>query len=256
MENYIRPEDKIYEIATAKDAINWKSLLIKIIEEEGIDPFDIDLSKLTKKYIETIKRLKKVDFEISGKILIVAVYLLKIKVECLLDKEIRKIEKKLKEINEEEVYEDIISPESIEQLEEIDNNIDIKQKSYHIKLRNPIARKRRVNLNDLIKILEKTLESSRRRRENILMRKRLTEYDGPNYHKNKKDLKKLIEEIYEIILNELKEKKSHIRFSSLTKDKTKDEIIEIFFPILHLHNREKIKVSQDEPFGEIYISKK
>jgi len=82
--NNLNPEDRIYEVATNQDIIDWKSFLYELIYKEGLNPWDIDLGILTKKYLLALKDLKEVDFNISGKFLTVAVYLLKTKSEKLL----------------------------------------------------------------------------------------------------------------------------------------------------------------------------
>ncbi len=254
MKDYITPEEKIYNIALDKNKLDWKSFLYNLINEENIDPWDIDLSFLTKKYINKIKNLKEIDFEISGKLLTIAVFLLKTKVEKLIDVDLRGINEKINQIETEDFENEI------EELSELDKQIDNieefeNKKSYKLKYRNPIARKRKVNIFDLIKALEKTLDKSKRRKENILMKKRNVEYEGPKYHETKKNLKELIEDIYKTIIDEIENKKSHVKFSSLINGKSKKEIIETFLPILHLKNEEKINLKQEKHFGEIYITK-
>jgi chromatin segregation and condensation protein Rec8/ScpA/Scc1 (kleisin family) len=53
------------------------------------------LSVLTKKYIESLRNLKEVDFDVSGQFLTVAVFLLKTKTETLLERDIRGIESRI-----------------------------------------------------------------------------------------------------------------------------------------------------------------
>ena len=164
---YIRPEEKIYNIATNKDEVNWKTFLYELINDENLDPWDIDLSILTHKYLKAIKELKEVDFEISGKFLTIAVFLLKTKAELLVEKDLRGIDEQIAWANQSED-----SMENLHSLEELDNQLEelgeqAKKDKYAIKVRNPIARKRKVNIFDLIKLLEKTFDQSNKRRENF-----------------------------------------------------------------------------------------
>jgi segregation and condensation protein A len=255
---YILPEDKILNIATDKNLINWKSFLYELIYKEGLDPWDIDLTVLTKKYLEALKDIKKLDFNISGKFLTIAVYLLKTKSEDFLEKDIRGFENELKNSLEEEG--DFELEDNL--LEEIENeeieNFDEKKKKYSLKIRNPIARKRKVNIFDLIKVLEKTLEQSQKRRINYLARKSSSDvkYKGPIYKKKDKDLKQIIEELFEEISNKIKENNSHILFNDLIDDaEYKIEVIEKFVPLIHLHNDSKIQIIQEKHFGDIKIKK-
>ena len=254
---YIKPEERIYDVAINKDVIDWKSFLYELIYKEGLDPWDIDLAILTKKYIESLKRLKEIDFDISGKFLTIAVFLLKTKTQALLEKDIRGIENKI--ANLESSSDDAGELESLEELDDVIEQANTKKKksSYSIKYRNPIARKRKVTIFDLVKTLEKTIDQSNKRRSNFLQRHGSSNYDGPMYNKKPKDLKKLIEELHQLILNELSSKKSHITFDHLIKSSNqKLDVLERFLPLLHLHNQSKVHIEQEKHFGEIRIHSK
>jgi chromatin segregation and condensation protein Rec8/ScpA/Scc1 (kleisin family) len=208
--HYVRAEEKIYDAVTDKNNLDWKSFLYKLIYDEGLDPWDIDLGILTKRYLDAFKEINNVDFDLSGKFLTVAVYLLKTKAENLVEKDLRGIEEQIAAI------ENVGGENDLEMLENLDEELDDfykKKKEYKIKIRNPIARKRKVNIFDLIKALEKTIEQSNKRKANILARNRNVEYDGPMYERKSKDLKSLIEELYQFIVLELKERKGHLNFS-------------------------------------------
>ncbi|MDA3855411.1 MAG: segregation/condensation protein A [Candidatus Woesearchaeota archaeon] len=250
---YIKPEERIYDVATNKDVIDWKSFLYELIHKEGLNPWDIDLSLLTNKYIQSLKELKDVDFDVSGKFLTVAVFLLKTKTETLLERDIRGIEDKIAQVQS-----DSNGFDELDALEGLDlelDEIDLKKKKYVLKYRNPIARKRKVTIFDLIKTLEKTFEQSNRRRTNFFQRSGDTKYDGPMYEKRPKDLKQLIEELYDLVKSEFSSKKGHLCFNHLVDGlEEKMEILDRFIPLLHLHNNSKLKLKQEEHFGDINIS--
>ncbi len=253
---YIKPEDQIYDVAMNKDVIDWKSFLYELIYKGGLDPWDIDLGLLTKKYILSLKELKEIDFDVSGKFLTIAVFLLKTKTEALLEKDIRGIENSIASI---ESYDE--SFDDLDSLEDFDDHLtdlsEKKKSKYTLRYRNPIARKRKVTIFDLIKTLEKTFEQSNRRRANFFQRSGDAKYDGPMYEKKPKDLKQLIEELYDHILQELKfNKKGHVHFGHLVRGiEDKMGVLEKFIPLLHLHNSSKIKLEQENHFGEIKINK-
>jgi segregation and condensation protein A len=262
-EKYLLPEDKIYSIATDKEIINWKSFLYDLIYKEGLDPWNIDLSILTKKYLEALNDIKKLDFDISGKFLTIAVFLLKTKSEDFLEKEIRGFEKEIIKGLEEEGFGD-----ELENFENEDymlennlnneENFENKKKKYSLKVRNPIARKRKVNIFDLINVLEKTLKQSQKRKENFLARNQGdVKYKGPLYEKKRKDLKEIIEELFEQIVEEIKGKnQAHINFHHLIKGtEHKMEVLDKFIPLLHLHNQSRVKLIQEKHFDHIKIHK-
>lgn len=253
---YIRPEDKIYNVALNKDEINWKSFLYELIYKEGLNPWDIDLAVLTKKYLDALKDLKNIDFDISGKFLTIAVFLLKTKAESLVETDLRGFDREVElfknsENNLEQDFEDL------EELEQEFEAVEKKKKEkYALKFRNPIARKRKVNIFDLIKTLEKTFEQSNKRRANFLQRGGDVKYSGPLYEKKPKDLKTLIEDLFDLITCELQGKSAHVTFSKISEGiDYKMGILEKFIPLLHLRNQNKVNLDQEEHFGEIKIHK-
>ena len=252
--DYIRPEERILKVANDKNEINWKSFLYQLIHDENLDPWDIDLGILTQKYLEVMRDLKEVDFDSSGKFLTIAVFLLKTKAENLVEQDLRGIEEQIAQAQRSDD-----STEEIESLEEIDSHLedisDFKKKErYTIKVRNPIARKRKVNIFDLVKLLENTFKQSNRRRENFFYRNHKWEYEGPIFEKKKKDLKEIISELHDLIVCEWKSKKGHITFGYVSKNaKSKMELLHIFMPLLHLHNQNKVYLKQKGHFGDIEI---
>lgn len=251
---YIRPEDKILNVAQDKNEINWKSFLYDLIYREGLNPWDIDLGILTKKYLGALKDLKNIDFDISGKFLTIAVYLLKTKAEILVEKDIRGFDMEIEHFqNSGNSFED-----DLDGLEDIETQYEQQEKKkkekYSLKFRNPIARKRKVNIFDLIKTLEKTFEQSNKRRVNYLQRYGDVKYKGPVYEKKPKDLKTLISELFDMITSEIAGKSAHVTFSHIADGlETKMEVLEKFIPLLHLKNHGKVHLEQSNHFADIEI---
>ena len=80
-------QNQIYEILMNRDEITWQNLIYDLIKSERMDPWDIDISLLTNHYIETLKKLKEANFFVSGKVLLAASLLLKIKSERLVNED-------------------------------------------------------------------------------------------------------------------------------------------------------------------------
>jgi chromatin segregation and condensation protein Rec8/ScpA/Scc1 (kleisin family) len=248
----IDPEQRIFDVAINKDNLDWKGFLYQLIYAEHLDPWDIDLGVFTHKYLEALKNINSVDFDISGKFLTIAVFLLKTKAEILIDKDLRGMDAKIAELEAQNVGLD-----SLDSLEQLDDqlNAQVKKKpEYVLNYRNPLARKRKVNIFDLIKLLEKTFDQSNKRRLNFFQRHGDSKYSGPMYEKKPKDLKQVIEDLFDEIMGHFKDKKAHIHFSHLTQGIShRMGILEKFIPLLHLHNHDRLELVQDEHFGEIKI---
>jgi len=148
MENH----ERIFKILYTEDEVTWQSLLYDLIKKEQMNPWDVNISMLTKKYIETIKKLKELDFRISGKVLLAAAILLNMKSNRLLNEDLSEFDRLLSE-SEEELIDEL-------DLEEPQRHHDEK---YPLIPRTPQPRKRKVSVFDLVKALEKALEVKQRR---------------------------------------------------------------------------------------------
>jgi chromatin segregation and condensation protein Rec8/ScpA/Scc1 (kleisin family) len=258
---YVLPQDEIYSVATDKHSFDWKKLLEQIIHDNNLDPFDIDISILTKTYLQSIQDLEHLDFAISGKLLTIAVFLLKRKAQYLVEHDISGIDSTIDSL--QDIEQDDLNAE-FDMLEDVDEFLDKKAKrvsrsEYKVKVRNPIARKRKVTLHDLISTLEKTFKQSNQRRKNLVLKNTDVEYTGPDYNKKKKDLKTVIQELLDLLHEEFGEKKAHLTFhNDVLQKRPKNDTIDVlhsFIPLLHLHNQEKVILRQQTHFNDIEIHK-
>ncbi|HJN57278.1 MAG: ScpA family protein [Candidatus Woesearchaeota archaeon] len=235
MENH----EKIFEILFNKDEVTWQSLLYELVKTEQMDPWDINVSMLTKKYIEIIKKLKELDFRVSGKVLLAVAILLKIKSNRLLNEDLSEFDRLLTE-SEEELLEEL-------DLEEEQNYQGNAEKPILIP-RTPQPRKRKVSIYDLMGALEKALEVKKRRVLNSIPPMNL------EIPKKPKDITQIIKEVYGRIKSFfLNNKENKLTFSKLIPAETKEDKVYTFIPLLHLTNQRKINISQEEHFGEIEI---
>ena len=75
--------NKIYDAIFSEDDIKWQSIIYELIRSKKVDPWDIDLSKFSDEYLNTISNLKSLNFRISGKVVFAAALMLKIKTNHL-----------------------------------------------------------------------------------------------------------------------------------------------------------------------------
>jgi len=231
-------QDHIYNLLIQKDEITWQTILQDLIKSEQMNPWDIDISLLAKRYLERIKELKDANLFVSGKVVLASSILLKIKSHKLVTEEIFKFDNKMN------------PPEEYQELEELLNGApspgyDLPQ----LTIKTPMPRKRKVTLNDLMSALQKALEVNQRRN---LRGEALTQTDVKIPEK-KIDISKLILDVYNQIIDFFKTKKEGLTFSKLVNSPKKEDKILTFVPLLHLDNQEKINLEQKEHFGEISI---
>jgi len=231
-------QEEIYNLLVQKDEITWQTIINDLIKSEQLDPWDIDLSKLTNKYLETLKSLQEANFLISGKVILAAALLLKIKSDKLVDEDISEFDALLypkdEQLSLDELYDD--APER----EDINPKLTIKT---------PQARKRRVNLYDLMNALQKALEVNQRR----ILRKEGESYSNVKLPEKKIDISAMIKDVYSKIVGYFTLNKGQLTFTLLVNSDKKEDKIFTFIPLLHLDHQNEIELEQKEHFGDIYI---
>ena len=80
-------QDKILELLLERDEITWQSIILDLVKTQEVDPWDIDISLLSQKYLEIVRKLKEANLFVSGKVLLASALLLKIKSERLLSED-------------------------------------------------------------------------------------------------------------------------------------------------------------------------
>ena len=229
--------ERIFQILYKEDEVTWQSLLYELVKKEGMNPWDINISLLTKEYIDTIKKLKELDFRISGKVLLAAAILLKMKSNRLLNEDLSEFDRLLTQ--EEELVEEL-------DLEE-QQQYKLWEKPVLIP-RTPQPRKRKVSIFDLVNALEKALEVKQRRVLNSIppMSVRIPE--------RKRDITEVIKEVYSRIKSFFMiNSQKRLTFTQLVPSQKKEDKIFTFIPLLHLTNQRKVNLEQKEHFGEIEI---
>src|SRR3990167_3010217 len=92
----IDPHERIFNILLSKaDEVTWQSIIYELVKTEQMDPWDIDISLLTQKYIDMLRTLKEHDFRISGKVLLAAAILLKMKSNKLVGEDLSELDRLL-----------------------------------------------------------------------------------------------------------------------------------------------------------------
>ena len=237
--------EQVYDVITSRKP-DWQQVIYDLIASEQLDPWDIDIILLTRKYFEKIALLEEQDFYISSKVLLAAALLLRIKSEFLLNKHIKSIDDILFGKKEDTRY-------VMERIQIDENELPL------LVPRTPMPRLRKVTLDELMSALNKAINTETRRikREIAIRRaKKLSEVDFPTF--TRIDLKDRIRQFYARILTSLKkikvsEKESNkVGFTNLA-GREKEQKISSFLPLLHLSNSKKLWLEQENHLEEIWI---
>ena len=216
------PIDENKLIQTIVLGTDWKEVLSSIVVEEGLDPLNVDILRLTHAFVFYLHRLKTFDFRIPARFILIAAILLRMKCELMLEEE----EKKL------EIKADAPSPLNIE-------NVPL--------LTPPITRKptRKVMLAELVSALNKAFEFKERKEKKQIRLRRAVE----RLIEQEEDIELRIKSIFDEILRH----GTIMKFSDIVPVWKKKDIVETFMPLLYLIQRGKVTCEQEEFFKEITI---
>jgi len=208
-------------------------ILVNLAKNGEIDPWNINIVELTDKFLKRVDELEKMDLRVSGRTLLYASILLRMKSNALVEVE--------------------------EPPEEIDQESDNFEISDYPVPSMPLRRysKRPVTLEELLTELKKA-EAFEKKRLNRVENKRdeiRATLDDVLSVAHEEDIESRIVKM-RTILNELLEKQKSIRFSELSSPLDRAGMVMAYLAILFLATKKEIWIEQEEFFGELFISRK
>lgn len=249
MEQQTQLQNDIFDMLMKQEEITWQTILYDLVKNEKMDPWNIDVSLIAKKYIDMLKTLKELDFKLSGKVVLAAAILLRIKSRRLVGRDIDDLDALFASVDEQaqdisffQEFGDFFSQYQQKNVEEIMKLIP----------RTPQPRTRKVSIYDLMDALEQAMDVKKRRVERYVN-------NEPDIvlPKKKIDISQIIIDIYGKIKSfflQLSGGSNKLLFSQLMPPQpTRADKVYTFIPLLHLDTQRKIDISQKEQFGEIEI---
>ena len=218
-------QEQIHDILFNRE-VDWQEIIYDLINTEQLNPWDIDITILSDKYLERIQNFEEIDFFVSSKVLLAAALLLRIKSEILLDKYIKSIDEILFGKEEKKTH----------VLERIELEGDIPE----LIPRSPIPRFKKVTLQELMDSLNKAIATENRRIKKEIIKKNAIREIGFSLPKRKFSIKNKIREIYDKLLGYLKdEKRKKVSFTEFVGSNKEERIIS-FSALLHLDHQKKV----------------
>ena len=209
---------------------SWEDVIIKIVAEEQMNPWSVDIIKLSNAFLNYLEKMESLDLRIPARFILIASILLRMKSDVLTEKEER-----------------ILIPESEKEMDET-----LRVLASLPPLQPPLKRipLRNVSLEELISALKKAYEVQERRVERKLKIKRAVEVALPLAEAE--DISERINKLLAQINEALSEVES-IEFSRIVKRWGRKEIVEALVPLLHLTQDGKVDLTQEELFKEILV---
>lgn len=212
---------------------SWEDVIIKIVAEEQMDPWSIDIIKLANYFLGYVQKMEKLDLRIPARFILIASILLRMKSDVLTEKE-----------------EKILIPEAEKEADET-----LRMLASLPPLQPPLKRMplRNVSLEELLSALKKAYEVQERRTERKMRIKRAVDVVLPQA-----EVEDITERINKLLgqINSALMDVDNIEFSRLVKRWGRKEIVEAIVPLLHLSQDGKINLMQEELFREIFVRKK
>jgi len=232
--------EKVFNVLFVEDELSWKDMIYALIDQEHMNPWDIDISLLSQKFLEMLRKLKELDFRISGKMVLASAVLLKMKSDVLIDEDIAHFDEMMSGSEENMPLDDSSRPA-----------FDASGRP-QLYPRTPQPRQRKVSVFDLVQALEKALEVENRRKKFKPNTKKLV-LKLPEKHF---DLGKSMQTVFEKVETHYKNKKNKERiltFDELVMGGSKQDKVLTFVPLLHLDNLRKVDLEQEKHFEQISV---
>lgn len=239
---------KLFDIIFNKDDVTWQSLIYELVKSEDMDPWDINITLLSQKYIEMLRQLKDMDFNISGKVVLAAALLLKMKSKKLVGEDLTYLDELFAQ-KDADLSESMIDEGGFDSFDEqyLGEGGVYREPTLIPKL--PQPRKRKVSIYDLIDALQKAIEVKERR-----VLRHVPSGSEMRIPDKKVDISQVIMDVYNRIKGFfLRSNGGKVTFSALLPSHSKEDKVLTFIPLLHLSNQRKIDLMQQEHFGEIEI---
>ncbi|MFH1470255.1 MAG: ScpA family protein [Candidatus Micrarchaeota archaeon] len=204
----------------------WRDMLVDLVIEEKLDPWNIDITEVTEKYMDRIRGLQSMDLRVPANIILAAAILLRFKSDTL------KLEEEFQMADSETYISSDEAPVEVPMLS----------------LRTRIPPKRRVSLGELIGALTGVIEAQKRRAEKIFHPKPIMSIEIP-----KEDIEQRMNDLLSR-LGQVADAEGVLMFSELLEKRSAEEIVFVLLPLLHLAQDRKIDITQEKMFGEIFIT--
>ncbi|MFH0862672.1 MAG: segregation/condensation protein A [Candidatus Altiarchaeota archaeon] len=222
------------------DDATWRDILTGVLK--GMDPWNVDILTLASRYSRKVDEMREMNFRIPANVVLVCSVLLRMKADILTPKK--------------EDYADMGS--ALNFIFNSDYPISAllggDVEPYPISIKPARSLTRRVTADELIQAIQDALAEKTKRVETAALRasRKLRESDAPTelVLEPEVNMMEVIEETYAKVMGILAGKEVAL-FSDIAK--TKDEILHTFISLLHLSNGQRVSLSQEQLFGEIYI---
>ena len=238
-------EDKIMGFITSD--YSWEQVIYKVVAWEGLDPWNLDLVKLSDSFMAYIVKLKEMDFKVPAKYVIISAVLLRMKSDHL---------QYLGDLVEESFSMDAIEDGLESHIESGSMDADeegFQEEGMNGFTVNPITvppkrqPRRKVVVDDLVSALRRVLRAETRRDRRARRHREKIDVKDDNITRRISLLYNRINDILGRI------KKDEVEFTKLVDKWERQEVVDTFLPLVFLDHDNKVRATQEEMFEEIMV---
>lgn len=243
-------KNNLYQAIFDESNVRWQSLIYEMVRTGKINPWDIDLTHFTKEYLQMIHKLKELNFRVSGKVVLAAAILLKLKTNELGLADFLNLTEEEPDyaIEEEAEFVDEDEQKLVNLAKHIAHNT---KKEYKVEPNIYKERTRKVTVFELVSALKKALEVDERRKVRY---EKVEIPETKQYRVKTIDIVEKIKDVFQRLKSFIvKYKRNTIEFTKIVPSSQKKDIIWTFVPLLHLATKGKLELHQSEPFGELFV---
>lgn len=242
--------EKVVDIIFKEDDLNWKDLIYNVVREEGMNPWDVDVSLLSQRFIQMLDSLKEMDFRVSGKMVLTSSLLLKLKSDNLINDGLGALDALIN--GDQELAQDDFDTDGFEyEQNELQQFLNDEKK---LVPRTPQPRERKVSVFDLVNALEQAL-STDLRRQRVLSQQSLKQEEQSAKGRSSFDLASAMTSMHTKLKSFFKKNKTTVLFTDLLpENSSKQETVFTFLPLLHMENQRRVEMNQEEHFGPIAVT--
>ena len=224
-------------------------LLLHLIKQSNIDIYDIEISEITKQYLDYINKMEELNINVASSYIVMAAELMEIKSKSLLPKKEEETEEEDEEvISKENLINKLIEYKKYKEMAPSLKTLEAERQNIYIKspeklnnyLDEIVVKNEDTSVDDLVDAFKKFLE--RKNSEKPIT----TKITNKEYS---------VKERKHNIKNILREKKK-VLFTELFEENNTSFIIVTFLSILEMTKEKEVIIKQDTNFSDISIELK
>lgn len=223
-------------------------LLLHLIKQSNINIYDIDISEITKQYLDYINKMEELNINVAASYIVMAAELMEIKSKSLLPKKEEDVVDEEEEISKENLINKLIEYQKYKDMTGTFKELEMERKQIYIKapekvsnyVDNVLVKSDEVTIDNLVEAFKKFLERVDKERP-ISTKITSKEY---SVKERKQNIRKILHD------------RKKVLFTELFEERNTAYIVVTFLSILEMTKEQEVNIRQDNNFKDIMIELK